>query len=554
MPVNPQAKFEIRAEDKTAAAIRSSLNRMERFSSQAKTIFGAAAAALASTAIVSKIVDTAKALEEVRRQAEALGTSAESIQELTQTFREFQLDSNDVADALGTLADRAKDAEEGTKSFIDDFALLGVSVDDLRNKRPEELFRLVAERVAEIEDPTRRTAGIVRIFGDDLGRKLNPLLLQGARGLDTYAEKWHALGLIVDEDGVDKTAQASEAIRDMDRAVTSLSLNLTEALAPAISRLAENFNDLITTTELERIARLNDDINRIQGRLVTLADKRATFGAVPQIVAEQERLANLLLDKKNELDAIFERQRERALGSNEAEEAGTAAGAAYVMSFEQEIAKLDIDIPSFGDLPGADRLTPELTADRVFPISDIVDRAYAEVEDKTEQTTEMMRRDFTGLADDVSHSLGSAFSNLFMGVETGFAGMLQRMAADFLGSQLSSVLTDFFGSLFGSGGGGLKPFDLNSIGGRLPGFQHGGSFTVSGAGGPDSQLVAFRATPGEKVTVGHQTSPAGATIIEQHFHVQAGLPPQWEAQLGVVTQIAATAAKESVGRELGGRR
>lgn len=33
------------------------------------------------------------------------------------------------------------------------------------------------------------------------------------------------------------------------------------------------------------------------------------------------------------------------------------------------------------------------------------------------------------------------------------------------------------------------------------GFQTGGSFVVGGEGGPDSQMVAFRATPGEKVSV-----------------------------------------------------
>jgi tape measure domain-containing protein len=33
------------------------------------------------------------------------------------------------------------------------------------------------------------------------------------------------------------------------------------------------------------------------------------------------------------------------------------------------------------------------------------------------------------------------------------------------------------------------------------GFQTGGSFVVGGSGGPDSQMVAFRATPGEKVSV-----------------------------------------------------
>lgn len=45
----------------------------------------------------------------------------------------------------------------------------------------------------------------------------------------------------------------------------------------------------------------------------------------------------------------------------------------------------------------------------------------------------------------------------------------------------------------------------------LSGFRTGGEFTVGGAGGPDSQLVAFRATPGEKV---HVNTPAQARAAE----------------------------------------
>lgn len=46
-----------------------------------------------------------------------------------------------------------------------------------------------------------------------------------------------------------------------------------------------------------------------------------------------------------------------------------------------------------------------------------------------------------------------------------------------------------------TGGGGV------SLGGGVSGFQTGGSFNVGGSGGPDSQLVAFRATPGERVNI-----------------------------------------------------
>ena len=44
------------------------------------------------------------------------------------------------------------------------------------------------------------------------------------------------------------------------------------------------------------------------------------------------------------------------------------------------------------------------------------------------------------------------------------------------------------------------------------GFKNGGSFTVGGSGGPDSQLVAFNATPGERVSISPQGQGGGVTV------------------------------------------
>jgi hypothetical protein len=92
--------------------------------------------------------------------------------------------------------------------------------------------------------------------------------------------------------------------------------------------------------------------------------------------------------------------------------------------------------------------------------------------------------------------------------------------------------------------------------GIFPGFAQGGSFTVGGSGGTDSQLVAFRATPGEPVAVGDRfvNRSVGGTVINQTFNVQAGMPSQWEAQMGTMVRIAAGAAHEAVSRQLAGRR
>lgn len=90
------------------------------------------------------------------------------------------------------------------------------------------------------------------------------------------------------------------------------------------------------------------------------------------------------------------------------------------------------------------------------------------------------------------------FGNLFGGSSSGSSG------------GLGGILSSLFGG--GGSGGGFGGF-FSSLG-----FANTGSFTVGGTGGPDSQMVAFRGSPGETVTVskpgsGPDTGANGATII-----------------------------------------
>lgn len=90
-------------------------------------------------------------------------------------------------------------------------------------------------------------------------------------------------------------------------------------------------------------------------------------------------------------------------------------------------------------------------------------------------------------------------------------------------SFVSSLLSDLarlasqqlLGQLFGLFPGGIGPISTAGTPLNLEGFQNGGSFTVGGSGGPDSQLVAFRASPRERVTV----SPPGAGGGSVEFNI-----------------------------------
>jgi len=107
---------------------------------------------------------------------------------------------------------------------------------------------------------------------------------------------------------------------------------------------------------------------------------------------------------------------------------------------------------------------------------------------------------FTGIKD-VGAGVGQGISGMFDGIGSSLAEAIKGtkdwrdVALDALRSIGSSLLqTMSFGGGFG---GGL----LKGLLGGLVGFANGGSFQVGGAGGIDSQLVAFRASPDETVSI-----------------------------------------------------
>lgn len=105
---------------------------------------------------------------------------------------------------------------------------------------------------------------------------------------------------------------------------------------------------------------------------------------------------------------------------------------------------------------------------------------------------------FEGLSDDVSHTMKSLFDSI--------------VSKDWKGA-LGSIF-----EMFGQSGGKLGAFGkiASSILGALPGFKTGGSFKVGGSGGADSQVMAFRATPGEMVDIRRPGQDQGPGALSVH--------------------------------------
>lgn len=108
------------------------------------------------------------------------------------------------------------------------------------------------------------------------------------------------------------------------------------------------------------------------------------------------------------------------------------------------------------------------------------------------------------------NSAGDALTEFVTTGSADFRKFATDILHDIMRLMFHQLMKDFL-QFLGSAGGGSAGTEGGLLAG-LFGFQRGGSFVVGGAGGPDSQLVAFRGSPGERVDVTPQGKASSVTV------------------------------------------
>ena len=133
---------------------------------------------------------------------------------------------------------------KGTGIAQDAFIQLGITQDDLRETNGDlfEQFKLVANKLREMEDGTDKTAAAYKLFG---GRNIELLtaIENGTMGMQEQFEVAQRLGLVMSKDVVGTVEQANDSMAMMKLALVGLTQQFSAALAPAILRASNNIRE-----------------------------------------------------------------------------------------------------------------------------------------------------------------------------------------------------------------------------------------------------------------------------------------------------------------------
>jgi hypothetical protein len=192
---------------------------------------GLGTAALSPMIAMSKVF--ADMGSELVDMSQRTGVSVESLSELGYAAEQSGADLETLETAVRRMQKQVTAAAKGSQAATDAFGSLGISVAGLSQLSPEQQFKLIADRLSQIQDPTLKAAMAMELFGKS-GTRLLPLITSGARGIEDLQQQARELGLTMSTED----AQAAEVFGDrMDalwKVLKQASFTVGAALAPTL--------------------------------------------------------------------------------------------------------------------------------------------------------------------------------------------------------------------------------------------------------------------------------------------------------------------------------
>lgn len=197
---------------------------------------------------VEAVEKTAEFGEKMELLSIKTGVSVEEIQKLSYAATLSGSSADDMKMALTHLSRAVENAKDGSEEAQKHFQKLGISMDDVRTKSPDELFKLMADRIKEIGPGSKATALAMQILGRS-GANMIPTLIEGREGLEELGEELVDFGGLMDKEA---THGAHEFADNLQR-VHAIAEGLEHELAgPLIEALNPLLKDMFEWVKLNR--------------------------------------------------------------------------------------------------------------------------------------------------------------------------------------------------------------------------------------------------------------------------------------------------------------
>lgn len=514
-----------------------SQKRMAKFAAGATVAFGALA--MVARRAFGAVAQSAEQADKMFKASQSLGVPIEDLGRLAHAAEmsgsSYAGLEKGIRKASQTIQQSIEGASnEGSRALES----LGVSLTDSEGKTASasDVVSQIADRFKAMPDGVEKTAAAMAIFGRS-GTELIPMLNTGSEGLAAMGDEAERLGLVFSSD----TGRAAEMFNDnlsrLRKTVTGLWNRVAANVLPAFIQLTNKFlegsreggtfdsivsgisgamavlarvigfvfdhlKDLFDLFKIFVAAKIVQHLYLMgRGFIALAATIRATnlasllltkitrmkitailllAAAVAKLTGQYENMVGWIKTLGEEIAAALPDSIKEGVGAlaGELKDTVNVLGAAdeEIFNFWLDTEQAgDSAVESFGNVK-----------ESVKGLGDAIDKT----KDKAKTAAEKMHNDFKTVGESIRGAIRgtNSWNDVLLTVLETIAQIALKRFSDMMGG-------------IPAPGGGVFSDIAGGILSGLFGFRDGATFNVGGAGLPDSQLVAFMASPDETVSV-----------------------------------------------------
>ena len=241
----PQAKFQIKATDKTAAGFKKVKQGLGDVAGKFRGL--GLAAGVAVVAIGALIAKNNQLIDRLAKTSDALGITIGSLENLRRAADLTGSSAAVLDKSLQNLAKNVTEASQGTGEAADSFKALGLEAAVIARLPLDEQFARIADAMETVKNQAERIEISRAIFGRGGFELINTLAL-GSAGLESMAARTAELGLALSRVDAATIEAANDAVADLGRSARGLANTLSIATAPALAITSEMLTELVIST------------------------------------------------------------------------------------------------------------------------------------------------------------------------------------------------------------------------------------------------------------------------------------------------------------------
>lgn len=257
----------------------------EKASAKIKTAFKFAGGGLIGAALVNTVKQSIEFGDQIQKAATKAGTTAKVMSELAYAAKLADVDIASLSTAIKKMQVSLSEAGTGAKAPTLALQALGITVEDLQKRRPEQQFELIAQKISELKDPADKARAATELFGK-AGADLLPMFEQGAAGIRKAREEAQKLGLSFSDDDIAALSKADDSIKRLSASWEGFAAVLVAKVSGPLSGILDMLSG-IDSRDLK--TKLTEDIASLEKSL-----QRGTIGlggGVGGMSAEQRQKA-----------------------------------------------------------------------------------------------------------------------------------------------------------------------------------------------------------------------------------------------------------------------